>query len=204
MSDIVDELLERTREDQAKGSSTGPLIMCRSGDLRIISHEEIMAQMVHYQNPAMIRSSQPNYTPCIQLVLWLSQFASAVMHEVLQLHPPVGETTRAAAEDNVIPFGVHPGARVGSDEAGVTGARESGESGTYSRFQVGRGTEFKVEPDWALTVTLGRAAGAIRNYIFELPDGPGIVIEGHRSILPRPKVVGQDGAKVPLSVCRAD
>ncbi|RDB20296.1 hypothetical protein Hypma_012676 [Hypsizygus marmoreus] len=44
----------------------------------------------------------------------------------------------------------------------------------------------------------------IRNYAFELPDGPGTKIEKHRSILPRPKVAGQDGAKVPLKVRRVE
>ncbi|KAJ3570409.1 hypothetical protein NP233_g4425 [Leucocoprinus birnbaumii] len=31
-------------------------------------------------------------------------YLDAVVHEVLRLHPPVGETTRVAAEDDVIPF----------------------------------------------------------------------------------------------------
>lgn len=44
----------------------------------------------------------------------------------------------------------------------------------------------------------------IRNYTFELPDGPETKIEKHRSILPRPKVAGQDGAKVPLRVRRVE
>ncbi|KAG5732602.1 Cytochrome P450 4F12 [Termitomyces sp. T112] len=42
----------------------------------------------------------------------------------------------------------------------------------------------------------------IRNYIFELIDGPETKIEKHRSILPRPKVAGQTGAKVPMKVKR--
>jgi len=44
----------------------------------------------------------------------------------------------------------------------------------------------------------------IRNYKFELPDGVDTQINIHRSLLPRPKVVGQDGAKVPLRVRRAE
>ncbi|GLB33170.1 putative cytochrome p450 [Lyophyllum shimeji] len=44
----------------------------------------------------------------------------------------------------------------------------------------------------------------IRNYTFELLDGPETKIENHRSILPRPKVAGQDGAKVPLRVRRVE
>ncbi|KAG6899662.1 hypothetical protein C0993_008238 [Termitomyces sp. T159_Od127] len=40
----------------------------------------------------------------------------------------------------------------------------------------------------------------IRNFAFELLDGPETKIEKHRSMLPRPKVAGQIGAKVPMRV----
>lgn len=43
----------------------------------------------------------------------------------------------------------------------------------------------------------------IRNYRFALRDGPDTRIELHRSMLRRPKVVGEDGAVVPLRVTRA-
>ncbi|KAJ7916309.1 cytochrome P450 [Mycena leptocephala] len=42
----------------------------------------------------------------------------------------------------------------------------------------------------------------IRNYVFEFPDGPDTKIESHVAIVPRPKVAGQNGAKVPLKVRR--
>ncbi|KAG6811698.1 hypothetical protein H0H92_006205 [Tricholoma furcatifolium] len=41
----------------------------------------------------------------------------------------------------------------------------------------------------------------IRNYTFDLPDGPNTKIEIHRSILPGPKI-GKDGVKVPMRVRR--
>lgn len=44
----------------------------------------------------------------------------------------------------------------------------------------------------------------IRNYSFELPEGIMTKIENHQSVLSRPKVAGQDGAKVPLKVKRVD
>ncbi|KAK7053769.1 cytochrome P450 [Favolaschia claudopus] len=44
----------------------------------------------------------------------------------------------------------------------------------------------------------------IRNFVFEFPDGPDTTIETHVAIVPRPKVFGQDGAKVPLRVRRVD
>ena len=36
----------------------------------------------------------------------------------------------------------------------------------------------------------------IRNYTFELPDGPTTKFENYRSIMARPKLVGQDGPQV--------
>ncbi|KAJ7983088.1 cytochrome P450 [Mycena polygramma] len=44
----------------------------------------------------------------------------------------------------------------------------------------------------------------VRNYSFEFPDGPDTKIEKHVTIVPRPKVAGQIGAKVPLRVRRVD
>ncbi|KAJ7731150.1 cytochrome P450 [Mycena maculata] len=44
----------------------------------------------------------------------------------------------------------------------------------------------------------------VRNFVFEFPDGPGTKIETHTTIIPRPKVVGQSGAKVPLRVGRVE
>ncbi|KAF7331088.1 Cytochrome P450 [Mycena venus] len=42
----------------------------------------------------------------------------------------------------------------------------------------------------------------IRNYSFEFPGGPDTKIEDHLAIVPRPKVAGETGAKVPLRVKR--
>ncbi|KAJ7683541.1 cytochrome P450 [Mycena rosella] len=44
----------------------------------------------------------------------------------------------------------------------------------------------------------------IKNFTFEFPGGPETEIGTHRAIIPRPKVVGQPGANVPLKVRRAD
>jgi len=44
----------------------------------------------------------------------------------------------------------------------------------------------------------------IRNYVFELPGGPGTEIVRHKSILARPKVKGEKGARLPLSVKRVE
>jgi len=44
----------------------------------------------------------------------------------------------------------------------------------------------------------------VRNFVFEFPDGPETKIENHLAIVPRPKVAGQNGAKVPLRVRRVE
>ncbi len=43
----------------------------------------------------------------------------------------------------------------------------------------------------------------MQNFTFELPGGKETVIRKHHgSVLPRPQVVGEEGAKVPLRVRR--
>lgn len=44
----------------------------------------------------------------------------------------------------------------------------------------------------------------IKNYRFELPDGPETKIEFCRGVLPRPRVVGEKGANLPMRVRRVD
>ncbi len=44
----------------------------------------------------------------------------------------------------------------------------------------------------------------IKNYSFELPDGPDTKIEYCRGVLPRPRVAGEKGACVPMRVRRVD
>ncbi|KAJ7756618.1 cytochrome P450 [Mycena metata] len=43
-----------------------------------------------------------------------------------------------------------------------------------------------------------------RNFVFEFPDGPETKIENHVSIISRPKVAGENRAKVPLKVTRVE
>ena len=44
----------------------------------------------------------------------------------------------------------------------------------------------------------------IKNYRFELPDGPETTIEFCRGVLPRPRVAGEKGANLPMRVRRVD
>jgi hypothetical protein len=42
----------------------------------------------------------------------------------------------------------------------------------------------------------------VKNFVFEMRDGPDTQVEVVRGILPRPRVVGEDGIGVPLRVRR--
>jgi len=42
----------------------------------------------------------------------------------------------------------------------------------------------------------------VRNYTFEFPNGPETELGRCLSVLPRPKVVGEEGSRVPLRVRR--
>lgn len=53
-----------------------------------------------------------------------------------------------------------------------------------------------------LTVIQAVVSVLVKNFVFELRDGPDTQIEIVRGILPRPRVVGEDGIGVPLRVRR--
>lgn len=57
---------------------------------------------------------------------------------------------------------------------------------------------------FALTEFKATLSVLIRNYKFKLRDGPDTKFEMGNVIIPRPKVVGEDGCCVPLCVCRVD
>jgi hypothetical protein len=40
----------------------------------------------------------------------------------------------------------------------------------------------------------------VKNFVIELPDGPGTKIELGRGFLPRPRVAGEEACRVPLRV----
>ncbi|KAG2351995.1 cytochrome P450 [Suillus spraguei] len=42
----------------------------------------------------------------------------------------------------------------------------------------------------------------VKNFVFEMQDGPDTEVEMARGILPRPRVVGEDGIGVPLRIRR--
>ncbi|KAF7331039.1 Cytochrome P450 [Mycena venus] len=168
-------------------------------------------------------------------------YLDAVVQETLRLHPPVVETFRIAAHDDVIPLGTPVVARSGETISSITIAK-----GTtvllpircINRSEALWGPDakdFKPErwfedvsfpakdlqghrhiltfhdgprtclgKSFALAEFKAALSVLIRNYTFELPDGPETKIETHVTIVPRPKVAGENGAKVPLMVRRVE
>ncbi|KZP25792.1 cytochrome P450 [Athelia psychrophila] len=57
---------------------------------------------------------------------------------------------------------------------------------------------------FALTEFKAVLSVLIRNYTFELPDGPDTEFDLGRGILPRPKVAGEEGCRLPLRVRRVE
>ncbi|KAF8148841.1 cytochrome P450 [Crassisporium funariophilum] len=169
-------------------------------------------------------------------------YLDSVVQEVLRLHPPVTETTRIAAEDDVMPFSVPITTSTGksisslviskgtivtspirfmnrSEEFWGPNAKEFEperwlDDGTYSGAKEIQGHRHILTFSDGPRTCLGKSFALaefksvlsvlIRNFIFEFPEGPNTKIGKHRSILPRPKVAGEVGAKVPLRVRRVE
>ncbi|KAJ7729679.1 cytochrome P450 [Mycena maculata] len=171
-------------------------------------------------------------------------FLDAVVLEVLRLHPPIGETLREAAQDDIIPLGTPVVAPSGELISSIAIAKGSTVSSPIrcvntsealwgpdaKEFKPERWFEVKKEmkfpakdlqghhhlltfhdgprtclgKSFALAEFKAALSVLVRNFVFEFPDGPETKIEAHTAIVPRPKVAGQNGAKVPLRVRRAE
>ncbi|THU84114.1 cytochrome P450 [Dendrothele bispora CBS 962.96] len=182
-------------------------------------------------------------------------YLDAVVQETLRMHPPLGETVRVAATDDVVPLSSPLSLSSSSSSSTTTSSSQTsgvaipkGTSITIPIRGINRSEAFWGEdaksfrperwlengagiPDAAKEVSghrhlltfvdgprtcLGKGFALaefkavlsvlIRNYTFEfVMDGEDKVppkIEVHRSILPRPKIEGQQGARVPLRVRR--
>ncbi|KAF5339499.1 hypothetical protein D9758_016372 [Tetrapyrgos nigripes] len=91
-------------------------------------------------------------------------------------------------------------------EEGASGIPEAakGVSGHRHLLTFSDGPRICLGKGFALAEFKAVLSVLIRNYTFEFPDGKDIIpkIEMHRSILRRPKIEGQKGARVPLRVRR--
>jgi cytochrome P450 len=255
-----------SERDEEK-SIIGLLIKSESQDAELrMSKEEVVAQMkvvllAGYETTsisltwALIELSRH---PCVQTSLREELLAfgadptydqlkanlpylDAVVHEILRLHPPVGEFTRLAAADDVIPLSepvctesgemtdsisiargtliTIPGAAInrslaiwGPDAKEFKPDRwltEDGISGKAREVQGHRhlltfvdGPRTCLGKDFAITEFKTVLLVLVKNFVFEMRDGPDSQVEIVRGIMARPRVIGEDGIGVPLRVRR--
>ncbi|KAG1818536.1 cytochrome P450 [Suillus subaureus] len=168
-------------------------------------------------------------------------YLDAVVHETLRLHPPVGEFTRVATQDDVIPLSepvrtisgemtdnisIGKGTLITISSAAINRSSviwgldakefkpdrwltEDGISGKAKEVQGHRhlltfvdGPRTCLGKDFAITEFKTVLSVLVKNFVFEMRDGPDTPVEIARGILPRPRVVGEDGIGVPLRVRR--
>ncbi|KAG6852670.1 hypothetical protein C0991_010038 [Blastosporella zonata] len=171
-------------------------------------------------------------------------YLDSIVHEVLRLHPPVSDTNRIAADDDIIPLStpivtasgeelssiiIKKGTPVTAPIRAINRSEafwgpsakafeperwleESADSAGLKQFIQGHrniltfsdGPRICLGRSFALAEFKAALSVLIRNYTFELLDGPETKIERHRGILPRPKVAGEDGPRVPMRVRRVE
>jgi cytochrome P450 len=168
-------------------------------------------------------------------------YLDAVVHEILRLYPPLGESTRLAAADDIIPLSEPVRAESGEMMNSISIAK--GTLITISSTGINRSSaiwgpdskEFKPDrwltedgisekakevqghrhlltfvdgprtclgKDFAITEFKTVLSVLVKNFVFEMRDGPDTPVEVANGILPRPRVVGEGGVGVPLRVCR--
>ncbi|KAK0455623.1 cytochrome P450 [Desarmillaria tabescens] len=167
-------------------------------------------------------------------------YLDAVVHEILRTHPPVLETARVTAEDDILPLatpivtksgetinsifvakGTHVTASIGmlnrSEELWGPDAKEFNPErwledsaprakeikGHRHLLTFANGPRMCLGKVFALTEFKAVLYVIIKNFTFEFPGGKDTVIGKHLGgVLARPKVVGEEGARVPLRMRR--
>ncbi|KAJ7476918.1 cytochrome P450 [Mycena galericulata] len=265
---IADRLLTNTRrekegnvaEELTDKSVIGLLLKAEVSDAELhMTQEEVVAQNVlllagyettsawalielakHPEIQDKLRSelSQFGTDPTWDQLVSELPYLDATVLEILRLHPPVPETPRVAAHDDVIPLGTSittPSGEIISSIAIAKGSTVSAPIRCVNRSETVWGPDakqFKPErwfediavqakelqgyhhlltfhdgPRTCLGKSFALAAVLsvlVRNFTYEFPDGPETKIDTHVTIVPRPKVAGQNGAKVPLRVRRVE
>ncbi|KAG1785654.1 cytochrome P450 [Suillus plorans] len=168
-------------------------------------------------------------------------YLDAVVHETLRLHPPVRESTRIAAADDVIPLSEPVRTASGNMTDNISIAKgtlitisiaainrsstiwgphakefkpdrwltEDGIGGKAKEVQGHRhlltfvdGPRMCLGKDFAIVEFKTVLLVLVKNFVFEMRDGPDAPVETVRGVLPRPRVAGEDGTGVPLRVRR--
>lgn len=266
---IADQLLAKAKEhgNEEDKSVLGLLLKSETDDADMhMSREEIIAQMnllllagyettsisltwaliemcknIDIQNKLRTELVQfGNSDPTWEQLNSSLPYLDAVVHEALRTHPPVSETTRVAAEDDILPLATPVVTKSGETIDSIfvaKGTLLTTPIRTLNRSEEIWGPdakEFKPErwledsaprakeikghrhlltfvngprtclgKTFALTEFKAALFVIVKNFAFEFPGGRDTVIGKHSgSILPRPKVVGEEGARVPLRVRR--
>ncbi|KAG2364252.1 cytochrome P450 [Suillus spraguei] len=120
-------------------------------------------------------------------------YLDAVVHEILRLHPPFGEFTRVAVTDDVIPLSETSTAINRSSAIWGADAKEF----KPDRWLTEDGISGKTREVQVLLVL-------VKHFVFEMRDRPDTPVEVVRGILPRPRVVGENGIGIPLRIRRSE
>ncbi|EGN92322.1 hypothetical protein SERLA73DRAFT_191276 [Serpula lacrymans var. lacrymans S7.3] len=170
-------------------------------------------------------------------------YLDGVVQETLRLHPPITESTRLAAEDDVIPLSVPvqtasgevvdrltiakdtiltipircvnrsvdfwgPDAKEFNPDRWIDDGKISGKAkdlqGHRHLLTFADGPRTCLGKGFALAEFKAVLSVLIRSFAFELRDGPDTKIERARGLLPRPRVAGEQGCRVPLLVRRVE
>ncbi|KAK0191730.1 cytochrome P450 [Armillaria mellea] len=265
---IADQLLEKAKEhgDKEDKSVLGLLLKSETDDADFhMSREEIISQnlllLAGYETTsisltwALIEMCKNidiqnrlraelvqfgNTDPTWEQLNSSLPYLDAVVHEVLRTHPAVSETTRVAAEEDILPLATPVVTKSGETVDNIVVAKGTmliTPIHTLNRSEEIWGPdakEFKPErwledsaprakeikghrhlltfvngprtclgKMFALTEFKAALFVIVKNFTFEFPGGRDTVIGKHSgSVLPRPKVVGEEGARVPLRVRR--
>ncbi|KAG1849950.1 cytochrome P450 [Suillus subalutaceus] len=242
MGEISNDLLIRNRREKdtnvserdEEKSIIGLLIKSEGQDAELrMSKEEVMAQM----KGLLVAGYETTSISLTWALIELSRhpdlkanlpYLDAVVHEILRLHPPVGEFTRLAAADDVIPLSEPVRTLSGemTDSAAINRSSaiwgpdakefkpdrwltEDGISGKAKEVQGHRhlltfvdGPRTCLGKDFAISEFKAVLSVLVKNFVFEMRDGPDTPVEIARGFLLRPRVAGEDGIEVPLRVRR--
>ncbi|KAJ6596760.1 cytochrome P450 [Mycena sp. CBHHK59/15] len=248
MSQIAEKVLERSGKEAKDDSVVGLLTESPDGEFRL-SHEEVLAQCeFHFLSSKIIDmvsdqwllvelakdlSIQETLTKELQQVddylthteICTLPYLNAVVLETLRLHPPIGETTRVAIEDDVIPLSSPIIIRSGETVTSINIAKRCMNTSepfwglgclefdprrwfqgvNTNNFPRNSHLAFRDGPrtclgrGFAMALIKVVVCVIIRNFTLALPEGPQSIIQSTGGYIPRPRICGQ-GSEVLIVV----